>query len=100
MSHTIWPWANSYLSSDWPWLCKVSASNSLAKGQDYRSWGRLPFVVKTGLKHQCCNTRLGASFGESGLNTIILENHYKMLMLNDSIGRCELIGYHRTIGLT
>ena len=32
-----WPWADSHLSSDWPWLHNVSTSNSLAKGEDYRS---------------------------------------------------------------
>jgi len=30
-----WPWEDSHQSSDWPWLRNVSASNSLAKGDDY-----------------------------------------------------------------
>jgi transposase InsO family protein len=32
----IWPWADSPLSSDWPWLRNISTSVTLAKGEDYR----------------------------------------------------------------
>ncbi len=30
------PWADSTLSSDWPWLRNVSTSAALAKGEDYQ----------------------------------------------------------------
>jgi hypothetical protein len=31
-----WTWADSHLSSDWPWLRNVSTSATLAKGDDYQ----------------------------------------------------------------
>jgi hypothetical protein len=30
-----WPWADSHLNSDWPWLRNVSTSAPLAKGENY-----------------------------------------------------------------
>ena len=35
MTAQIWPWADSHLSSDWPWLGNVSTSATLAKRGDY-----------------------------------------------------------------
>jgi putative transposase len=35
MTAPIWPWADSHLSSDWPWLRNAPTSNSLAKKEDY-----------------------------------------------------------------
>ena len=37
MTAQIWPWADSHLSSGWPWLRNVSTSLTLAKGEDYLS---------------------------------------------------------------
>ena len=37
MIDRTWPWADSPLSSDWPWLHKVSNSETPAKGEDYHS---------------------------------------------------------------
>ena len=49
MTVPIWPWADSHLSSDWPWLRNVSTSATLAKGEDYRSRYR-SFAKELGLK--------------------------------------------------
>ena len=35
MTAQIWPWADSHLSSDWPWLHNVSTSATLSKREDY-----------------------------------------------------------------
>jgi transposase len=37
MTAPIWPWADSHLNSDWPWLRNVSTSATLAKREDYLS---------------------------------------------------------------
>jgi hypothetical protein len=37
MTAPIWPWADSPLSSVWPWLHNVSTSPTLAKGDDYHA---------------------------------------------------------------
>jgi len=39
MTAPIWPWADSHLSSGWPWLHNVSTSATLAKGEDYPERG-------------------------------------------------------------
>ena len=42
MTAPIWSWADSPLSSDWPWVRNVTISATLAKGDDYPKSGLAP----------------------------------------------------------
>jgi len=46
MTAQIWTWADSPLSSVWPWLRNVSTSRTLAKRDDYLSSSALPMTPK------------------------------------------------------
>jgi len=56
--------------------------------------------VTTGLNTSVQQYKYGHKNGVSDLNTFILANHNKTLMLKDSTGQCAMNGCHSTIGLT